>query len=165
VDLPAPGHRIWSHALAATVVMVSVPTLAATIAWYVNPSWRDIDMDGVHELILTFVMFLSLPALILSFGILAPSAIALDRVARGRTSRAANLLFGSVLAVPALAVFLIGGAFLRSGPHLDAFVEGFKRPGSVAVHQPVRALVLLALFALAGIIVALGMRHRGRARS
>ena len=160
MHLGVPDHRIWSYSAMAAAAFVLGPTVTVTIGWYVQPTFRDSDMTGVHELILLFVMTLATPALALSFGVLAPSAIAIDRVIRGRMSRRINLLFGPVIAIPTLLAFLAGGAFLNSGPDLGEFVDNFQKPFAVAAAHPGRAVLALAFFAALGVITALGMRHR-----
>ena len=157
-------HRIWSHAALAAAACVLVPTLLVTIGWYLEPARRDSDMSGVHELILFFVLTLSIPALALSFGVLAPSAIIADRLTGGRTSRRLNLLLAPVIALPMVLAAVAFGAFLRSGWDLRELADSMGRPLVVAAEQPLRAVLTLAFFAVLGLIVALGMRHRSPRR-
>jgi len=163
--MTADRHHIWKHAAVAAAAMVCLPTVLATIAWYVDSSYRDPDMSGVQDLIFLFVMVLTVPALALSFGVLAPLTIVLDRLTRGRAPRVVNLLLGAVLGLPALAAFLIGGAFLQAGPSLHKLGDAMTRPLALGIASPRRGVMLLASFAVLGIIVALGMRHREDAGS
>ena len=154
MDGIARQHRVWRHAAAAAAVLVFGPTTLAAIAWFVWPEYRDVDMTGVHELVLFLVGTLALPALLLSFGVMAPSAIAIDRMTRGRTSRATNLLFGiAVGLVGALALLTYAG--IRQGPSSRSIVELVlaalaRNPGFW------RAMVLV--FVTGGVVVSRGMR-------
>jgi hypothetical protein len=69
--------------------MVLVSTMTVTILWFTDPSLRDSDMTGVQELIFFFLLILTAPASALALEVLAPATIALDRLARGQTSRLA----------------------------------------------------------------------------
>lgn len=157
---PTSAHRIWSHAAAAAALMVLLPTLAVTISWFTDRRARDSDMRGVDELIFFLIMVLAVPAVSLAFGVLAPSAIILDRLARGQTSRFANMLLGTTLSVPAMIVFVVGAALIQTGFNFQAFVATLFRPFSPG-HHPERVLIAMGFFALPGMIVALGMRYRG----
>jgi len=84
---PDSDHHIWAHAALAAALMVLVPTRTVTILWFTDPSLRDSDMTGVQELIFFFLLILTAPASALE--VLAPATIALDRLARGQTSRLA----------------------------------------------------------------------------
>jgi|SRR4051812_10003024 hypothetical protein len=147
-DMDAEPHRIWRYAGVAWIGLIAVPTLYAVRLWYVGPG-RDPDMNGVHELILTFVMVLSAPMAALAFGVFAPLAIVVDRIVNARTSRFVNLLMGAALAAPALVVTIA--------------VVGSKhdwRGILTAIRHPDRAIGVLVALPLAGIIVGLGLRHR-----
>jgi hypothetical protein len=155
------NHRIWTHAIAAAAAMVVIPTVGATVGWFTGGS-RNSDVNGVHELILLFVMLLIIPSAALTLGVLAPSAIALDRLTRGRTSRLTNMLLGALLSVPALSVLLVAVSLLSSGTNLRKFETRVMHAISIGVNHPGRVLFAIGFFAVPGVIVALGMRHRRR---
>lgn len=146
--MDAEPHRIWRYAGLAWIGLIAVPTVHAVRLWYLG-SGRDSDMSGVHELILMFLMVLSAPMAALAFGVFAPLAIVIDRIADGRTSRFVNILIGAALAAPALFVTVV-----VVGPQHDWM-------GVLAVvRHPDRAIGLFAALPLAGMIVGLGLRHR-----
>jgi hypothetical protein len=153
------NHRIWTHAIAAAAVMVLIPTVAATVGWLTGSS-RDSDMSGVHELILLFVILSTIPSFALALGVLAPSAIALDRLTRGRTSRLTNMLLGALLSLPALAALLVAISLMSSGTNLRSFGIKVMHAISTGISHPERVFFAIAFFAVPGVIVALGMRHR-----
>ena len=147
-QMDAEPHRIWRYAGVAWIGLIAVPTVQAVRLWYLGPG-RDVDMSGVHELILTFLMVLSAPMAALAFGVFAPLAIVIDRIANGRTSRFVNLLMGAALSAPALVVTLV---VVGSKHDLTGILS--------AIRHPDRAIGLFVALPLAGIIVGLGLRHR-----
>ena len=150
-------HRIWAHAALSWLALVVLPTTAAAIQWQRAPLARDSDMTGVGELIFFFLFVTSVPAALVAFGLLAPLAIAADRAIRGRTTRAANVLFGGVLGIPAFALFVAGSALLElaKGMPFDRLSSGFQR----VTHDPETA-VIVAMFVVSGMLVGPGLRHR-----
>jgi hypothetical protein len=155
------NHRIWTHAIAAAAAMVLIPTVAGTVGWFTGNS-RDSDMATVHEQILLFVMLLTIPSAALALGVLAPSAITLDRLIRGRTSRLTNILLGAMLSVPALTALLVAVSLMSSGRNLRKFETKVMHAISTGVSHPQQVLFAIGFFAVPGVIVALGMRHRRR---
>ncbi len=129
--------------------MVLIPTVTAAILWSTDPSSRDSDMTGVQDLIFFFLMILTAPLIVLALGVLAPAAIALDRLARGQTSRLANALLGITLSVPALVAFSVGVALTRAVFTPMSFVDALIMPLSKD-HLPVRLLITLGIFAIPG---------------
>jgi len=158
----APGHRIWPHACVAAAVLWLTPTLSAATTWQLG--WgRDPDMSGVHELIAFFLIMSAVPALSLSFGVMAPCAIAVDRIMAGRASRLLNIvLLGVVIGLVGFAAFLLGGALLswESGQSIREVLSRMFRP-----RRPDIAVMVAAFFGLVGMIIAAGMRCRARGSS
>ena len=146
--MDAEPHSIWRYAGLAWIGLIAVPTVQAVRLWYMGPG-RDPDMSGVHELILTFLMVLSAPMAALAFGVFAPLAIFIDRIANGRTSRFVNVLMGAALSAPALVVTVV---VVGSKHDLTGILA--------AIRHPDRAIGLFVALPLAGIIVGLGLRHR-----
>jgi hypothetical protein len=82
-----PTHRMWGHATLGAGLLLFGPTLMAAGSWVLGYG-RDVDMaGGVFELIAFLLIIGALPSLLLSFGIMAPVAVLMDRVARGRNPR------------------------------------------------------------------------------
>jgi hypothetical protein len=160
--IPADRHRIWSHAALGGLAILCIPILIASIGWVLGID-RDVDMSSVFELIFTLLMILTTPALALAFGVLAPSAIAFDRITRGRTTRLANMLLGVSLSLPLFVAFVFGTALFMSDdrPYVVLVLRGL----SIPQRHPGVGAALLAVFAAAGVIAALGMRHRSRLSS
>jgi hypothetical protein len=153
-------HRVWLFAWPAWLALVALPTTAAAIQWQ-RGIGRDPDMTGVVELILFFVAVSMIPMAIAAFGVIAPLAIAVDRTARGRTSRLANVTLGGVLGVLGFAVFL-------TGTLLWGVAMGWPQPESIGailsrlsrvMHDPVIATGVVG-FVVAGVFVGLGLRFR-----
>src|SRR5262245_35249682 len=111
-NVGARKHRIWSHAALGGAAMMLIPILIASIQWQLGID-RDSDMSNVVELIFTLAMILTMPAFALAFCILAPSAVALDRLTRGRTSQLANMLLGVFLSLPLFVAFILGSTLFR----------------------------------------------------
>lgn len=149
-------HRIWAHAALSWLALVFLPTTAVAIQW-LRGIGRDPDMSGVHELIIFFVFVSSVPAALVAFGLLAPLAIAADRVIRGRTTRAANVMLGGVLGISAFALFVAGSAAieLARGMTFARLSSSFQ----VFTHDPETAVVV-AMFVVSGMLVGPGLRHR-----
>jgi len=146
--MDAKPHQVWRYAGLAWVALISVPTAYAVLRWQVGLG-RDVDIHGVDELILMFLLVLSAPMAALAFGVFAPLAIVIDRIASGRTSRFVNVLIGAALSAPALVVTVVVGG---SKHDLRGIVA--------AIRHPDRAIGLFVALPLAGIIVGLGLRHR-----
>jgi hypothetical protein len=137
----AAPHRVWQFTTVAWVALIAGPIIQAVIRWEMGVD-RDIDMSGVHELIFMFLIVFSAPMAALAFGVFAPLALAIDHLTKGRTSRFVNVLLGATLSLPALLLIVM--------------VAGWPRRGSAS-----HAMVLVAVLLLAGMIVGLGLRHRG----
>ena len=154
------GHRIWAHAALSWLALILLPTTAVAIQW-MRGIGRDSDLYGVHELILFFVLISSVPAALVAFVLLAPLAIAADRAIRGRTTRAANVLLGGVLGIPAFALFVAGSAAieLAKGMTFDRLSASFR----VFTHDPETAVVV-AMFVVSGMLVGPGLRYRRTVR-
>jgi len=155
------NHRIWIHAFVAAAAMVLIPTVAATVGWLTGSSHRS-DVAGVHEQILLSLVLLSIPSAALALGVIAPSAIALDRLTRGRTSRLTNLLLGAFLSIPTLTALLVSVSFLSSGTNFRKFETKLMHAISTGINHPERVVFAVGFFAVPGVIVALGMRHGQR---
>ena len=149
-----PRHRIWTFAALAWVALVVLPTTVVAVRWQLGVD-RDVDMSGVHELILFFILVSSLPAAIVAFALLAPLAIAVDRAIRGRTPRAVNVVLGGVLGVPAFLLFLSGSAILA----LSGRLEGQTSANIWRVFHEPRTALIVAMFVASGMLVGLGLRH------
>jgi hypothetical protein len=156
--LPTSSHRIWPRAAIVAVTLVLTPILIAVIEWELGVD-RDPDMTGVHELILFLFAVLAMPSALLSFGVMAPSAIVLDRLVRGRTSRVTNLTLGVAVGVLALVVMILGTAVVSWQPG-PSIVEMLVRFVSKAANRPKETFLAVAYFCLMGMFVTLGMRHR-----
>lgn len=141
----AAPHRVWKYAALAWVALIAGPTVNAAIRWQMGVG-RDSDMTGVHELVFTFLIVLAAPMAALAFGVFAPLAVGIDYLMRGRSSRFVNVLLGAILSVPALIVTVIVG--------------GWPGKGVPSVAGLQRALGLIAVLPVAGMIVGLGLRHR-----
>jgi hypothetical protein len=138
--MDAAPHRVWRYAVLAWFALIAGPTAHAAIRWQMGFG-RDVDMSGVHELVLVFVIVFAAPMAALAFGVFAPLAVALDYIVNGRTPRFVNLLLGAMLSGPALIVTVM--------------VAGWPMRGSASA-----AVMLVATLLLAGMIVGLGVRHR-----
>lgn len=71
---------------------------------------------GILELLLFLLAISTVPAMLLSFGVMAPLAVVIDRVARGRTSRVVNVIAGVGVGLAGLAAFLCGSSVLAWQP-------------------------------------------------
>jgi hypothetical protein len=134
---PEP-HRVWRYASVAWLFLIAVPTASAAIFWQLGIA-RDQDMSGPGELVVLVLLVLVVPTAILAFAVLAPLAVGVDRLVRGRTPRAVNLLIGM-----ALAASVVAAGVLVFPP------RGFTPMGRA----------LLWAMPAAGMIVGLGLRHR-----
>ena len=143
--MDAAPHRVWRYALLAWVALLAGPIVHAAMRWQMGVG-RDADMSGVHELVLTFLIVLSVPMAALAFGVFAPLGVAIDSLTRGRTSRLVNVLLGATLSVPACIVTMS--------------VVGGEMKGVLSSANLQRAMGLFAALPLAGMIVGLGLRHR-----
>ena len=150
--MDAAPHRVWRYAVVAWAALIAGPTGHAAIRWQMGVG-RDIDMSGVHELVFMFALAFAAPMAALAFGVFAPLAVGIDYLLKGRASRFVNVLLGATLSVPALIVTVIVG--------------GWPMTGAPSVVSLRRAMGLIAVLPLAGMIVALGVRHHrsDRARS
>ena len=160
LDMPSvaqPTHRIWAHAGVGAALLLLTPTLVVAIQWELGVG-GDSDMSGVLELVFFLLALWTVPVVLLSFGVMAPLALAIDRLAAGRTSRATNIIAGIAIGLTGLAAFLIGASLLawESGQSLSQVLS---RPFTA---RPEATAVLIAFFALVGTIVGAGMRHRTR---
>ena len=154
----APAHGIWPRAGIGAAMLMLAPTMWAASTWLLG--WgRDADMSGVHELIVFFLFITMFPALALAFGVMAPCAIAIDRITAGRTSRPFNITLGAAIGLVGFATFLLAGGFMawETGESLS---EVLSRPFSAA-KQPA-TMAAAAFFAVVGMIIAAGMRSRTR---
>jgi hypothetical protein len=153
-----PTHRIWGHAALGAGLLLFGPTLMAAVSWLLGYG-RDTDMaGGVFELVAFLLIIGALPSLLLSFGIMAPLAVVMDRVAGGQASRMVNVMAGIAVGLTGLAAFLWGGSMLAWQPG-ESFWQVMSRPLDA---RPEAAFVGVTLFALVGMIVAAGTRHRRR---
>ena len=141
-------HHVWRFTAIAWLALVAVPTAYAMMRWQMGGG-RDPDMSGVGELVSTFVFFLTVPMGALAFGVFAPLAIAIDYIAKGRTTRFVNLLLGVALAVPALVIAVV----------VSGWPEHSLSDAMTAIRHSERAPGFLAALALAGIIVGFGLRR------
>lgn len=150
-------HRIWAHTALAWLAMVAIPTLFVTIQWQRGIA-RDVDIRSVWELIVTFLIVLTLPMGALAFGVYGPLAIGIDRRTAGRTTGVANALIGAALAVPALVVALV--ALIATD--WRSIAEYGLRASLFGSTRNLQSLVLFSfVFITAGIIVGLGLRRPG----
>jgi hypothetical protein len=138
--------RVWRHAVLAWLVLIAGPTGNAAVRWQMGVG-RDIDMSGVHELILAFVIVFAAPMAALAFGVFAPLAVGIEYVLQGRASRFVNALLGAALSLPAFVVTVL--------------VVGWPQQVFASAANLQRAIGFLAALPLAGMIVGLGMQHRG----
>ena len=138
-------------------MLMLTPTLYA-VTTHVLGWGRDPDVSGVPELVVFFLIVSFVPALSLSFGVMAPLALVIDRITAGRTSRPVNLVAGVVIGLAGLAAFLLGGALLAWQPG-ESFWQVAARPFEVRLGA---AAVGVPFFALVGMTIAAGMRHRTR---
>ena len=151
------AHRIWLFAGIAAAMLMLVPALFAATGHLLG--WgRDPDVASVIELIVFFLIVSCVPAFSLSFGVMAPLAIVIDRVALGRTSRIVNVMAGIAVGLTGLAAFLWGSSVLAWQPG-ESFWQVMSRPINA---RPEAAVAGVTFFALVGMIVAAGIRHRPR---
>jgi hypothetical protein len=134
---PEP-HRVWRFAGVAWLFLIAVPTASSAIFWQLGIG-RDQDMSGPGELSILVLLVLIVPTALLAFAVLAPLAVGVDRLVRGRTPRSVNLLIGL-----ALAASVVAAGMLAFPP------RGFAPAGRA----------LLSAMPFAGMIVGLGLRHR-----
>jgi hypothetical protein len=132
------SHRVWRYAGLAWLLLIAIPTASAAIFWRLGIG-RDPDISGAGELLIMILLFLLVPAAVLAFAVLAPLAVGVDRLVRGRTPRSVNLLIGL-----ALAASVVAAGMLAFPP------RGFTPVGRA----------LLSAMPFAGMIVGLGLRHR-----
>ena len=138
-------------------MLMLAPTLFAATTHLLG--WgRDPDVANVFELVVFFLIISVVPALSLSFGVMAPLAVVMDRVAGGRTSRWMNIIAGIAVGLAGLAAFLWGSSVLAWQPH-ESFWQVVTRPLTVRAEA---AAVGVTFFALVGMTIAAGMRHRTR---
>ena len=149
-----PPHHIWRQAALAWIALVAIPTAYAVIRWQMGLV-RDPDMSGIGELIFTFVIILAAPMAALAFAVYAPLALAVDRIAKGRTRRVVNVMLGAMLAVPAVLVTMIVLGAPRHGLAHAVSQIAWPRP----------ALGVFAALPAAGMIVGLGLRVTRRGSS
>jgi hypothetical protein len=125
--------------------MLGIVGAMAAVKWN-QPGLRDPDISSPIELALVFIVVLALPFALMSAAFLAPAAAFLDSALQGRLTLGWNLLIGAALALPAIAIFIGVGTLLYGPPNgmLSALPMG------------------LAVFAVGGMIVSLGMRRRMR---
>ncbi len=142
---PTP-HRVWRYSVLAWVFLVAWASARAVLPWHLGIGGMIGmigDLTGIHNIFLLYARSNAASAAVLVFGVFAPLAAAFDYIARGRTSRAINVLLGAALAVPALNLML------------------WWNGTSIAnlMHHGIGIGSLLWL-PLAGMIVGLGVRHR-----
>lgn len=149
--MSAKHDRVWFYTGVAWVALVLIPVAYAAVQWERGID-RDVDMTGVGELIGFLLFILSVPMAALAFGVFAPLGIALDVMLKGRTSRVVNVLLGAVSTGPAIfaTVWVTGWP----GHSLPDVITAFR-------HSPDRAPQIVAATLMAGMIVGLGLRHRG----
>ena len=147
----AKHHRVWFHTGVAWVALVLIPIAYAAVQWERGID-RDADMTGVGELVGFLLFILPVPMAALAFGVFAPLGITLDVMLKGRTSRVVNVLLGAASAGPAIfaAVWVTGWP----GHSLPDVIIAFR-------HSAERAPQIVAATLVAGMIVGLGLRHRG----
>jgi hypothetical protein len=151
-------HRIWGHALFAAALLLLGPTLLAAISWMTG-SGRDPDMaGGVFELVTFLLMIGAIPVMLLSFGVMAPLAVAIDRVAAGRASLPLIVVSGIVVGLVGLAAFALGSSLMvwQQG---ESFQQMAFRAFGV---RPEAAAVSAMFFTVAGMTITAGMRRRTR---
>ena len=107
------------------------------------------DADHFSELAGFLAFVFTLPMAALAFGVFAPLAIALDRLLRGRTARAVNVLLCMMLAAPAFFVTV----YVAGWPEHSVA----QAVGALRHLDRDRGFVLAHVFA--GAIVGFGLRH------
>ena len=143
-------HRIWPCAFLAWVALLLVPVAYEAVQWE-RGIGRDPDMSGVGELVGFLLFMLSLPMALLAFAVFAPLAIGIDYIAKGRTTRFVNALIGAALCAPALVVSVVA----------SGWPEHSLSDAMAVIRDPGRAAGFVAALPVAGMIVGLGLRHRG----
>jgi hypothetical protein len=108
----------------------------------------------------TFVTILTLPMGALAYLVFAPLAIAIDRRIGGRVSRAARVVIGGSLAVPA---FVVANLFVWAMDWETTARIGIRGTVDHSLEHPAPLLVLLGAFIVAGAIVGVGLRHASTA--
>ena len=149
-------HPIWRYAAVAWLALIAIPTLIVTVEWFLGIG-RDSDMRTVWELIFTFVTVLTLPMGALAYFILAPLAIGIERLTKGRVPRLANVALGALLALPA---FIVMSLFGWAMDWQEIGVAALRASVEHALRHPTPLLTLFADFAIGGAIVGLGIRDR-----
>lgn len=145
-----PRYRMVGFAFLAWVSMVGVLAAMAAVKWN-QPGFRDPDISGPFEMALFAALSLFIPLGLAAGFLLAPLTWIADRFIRGRLTRGANIIVGALLAVPAAAGFLAAGWLVfGNGPRV---IENIRRSPDIAVG-------FLTIFAVGGVIMSLGMRHR-----
>ena len=152
-------HRIWGHAALAAALLLFGPTLMVGLSWLLGDGRLPSDMSGGILELLAFLVFLwAVPTILLAFGVMAPLAVMVDRVAGGQTSRSVNLIAGIVVGLAGLAAFLWGSSVIAWQPG-ESLWQVASRPFNVRAEA---AAVGITFFALVGMTIAAGMRHRTR---
>ena len=164
-------HRIWPLSVLAWMALVVIPTVAVSIAWMLGID-RDSSVPNAFDLAVLFLFVLPVPAAIAVFALLAPLASATDRVLRGRAGRLTNVVLGAALGVAAYTLYFVGSALLRlptpftprrmiaDGASLDTLYRFFTALRTPFMEAPFN-LVVTASFVVGGMLVGLGLRHRG----
>jgi hypothetical protein len=151
--------QILGRAFIVAALLVLAPTLFVVALWYIAPATRDPDVGGVFELIVTLVMITGIQAVPLSFGVMAPSAIVVDRLGGAQRSRMANLLLGVLVGIGGMVVFLVASSLLSPHRNLSLW-QVLLRPLMLVKRSPDIAVALLAFFSLLGFVFGTGMRTR-----
>jgi hypothetical protein len=153
------------------VALVAIPTAAVSISWMLGIS-RDSSVPNVFDVAILFIFMLPVPTAIAVFALLAPLAIATDRVLRGRTTRPVNVVLGAALGVAAFTLYFAGSALLQlptpftprrmiaDGASLDTLYRFLTAPQTPFLLA--QTAVILTSFVVSGMFVGLGLR---RARS
>jgi hypothetical protein len=135
------------------------PTLMVGFSWLLGDGRLPSDMrGGILELLVFLLIIGAVPSILLSFGVMAPLTVLMDRVAGGRTSRSVNFIAGILVGLAGLAALLWGGSQLAWQPG-ESFWQVAVRPFMVRLEA---AAIGVPFFVLVGMTIAAGMRHRTR---
>ena len=155
-------HHIWAFSLLAWLALVVIPTAFVSIAWMLGIS-TDSSVPNVFDLIILFIFMFSVPAAFVAFALLAPLAIATDRVLRGRMPRLMNIMLGGALGLAAFTLFVAGSVLLRLPTPFspDSMIAGGASLNTLhRILTAPQTTPLLAVFVVSGLLIGLGLRHR-----
>jgi len=100
---PTGLSRLFFSAILSWLAMVAAITVAAGAEWLGNGS-GDPDIHHWTEFLLLIVVGTSIPLLLISIGVFLPLMLAFERFGGWRSSRVANSVAGTALALPTVAV-------------------------------------------------------------